>query len=283
MPRGTHLDINPEFSEALSAQGLHSFDDFMRVQSDDYAARSRTNSCVRLTLRVKDAGRVAYLKRDWYVSPVWKAVLRASRACIEHRNLLWLRAHGLPAPEWIAWGEERRGFRLKRCFIMTAGVGGTQDLEQFLLGHSDRRLDKEALLHKRGAIRTLADHVREMHGNAYVDNDLHFRNILIGRKANGEYRFAFVDSPKGRIARGLWLERGIRYDLACLNKRARWYLSRTDCLRFYLRYLRKSDLDRQDRLEMARIEALSARMHRKAQRKRLQRGWQLPTKPFPWD
>ncbi|MDX1374773.1 MAG: lipopolysaccharide kinase InaA family protein [Burkholderiales bacterium] len=281
MARSVHLEVNADFIEALSAQGLNSFDDFMCVQSDDYAARGRTGSCVRLTLRAKGSSRTFYLKRHRYVSPIWKRAFHRSRARKEHGNLLWLRAHGFPTPEWIAWGEERRHLCLTSCFVLTAGIDDAQSLDQFLSAHSGYPPSTEAVLQKRRAIQVLADHVRAMHANGYVDRDLHFRNILIARDANGSHRFTFIDSPKGGISSGLWLKRGIRYDLASLNKHARRFLSRTDCLRFYLRYRGKSELGLHDRLEMARIEALSAHMRRKSERKRAQQSARRPASPVP--
>lgn len=266
MTRAPHYHADPEFTDALVEAGLGDFETVMAHVSEEYAARSRTTSTVRVQIPGAAGPRTGYLKRYWYRRPVWKYSIRPSRAFVEQRNLNWMREQGLPAPRVLAWGESRTALRLKSCFILTDAVPAAKNLDEFLPALATP--DAAELRRRRAAVQDLARHVAHMHSMNFVDHDLFFRNVLIYANGDGRYHFSFIDSPKGGPAAGGALRRGIAYDLASLNKTARSHLSATDCLRFLHAYFNKPKLDMRDLAVMNEIERLSERMRVKSARKR---------------
>jgi len=57
----------------------------------------------------------------------------------------------------------------------------------------------------------------------------------------------FIDCPSGSKKIGPLLNYGIIKDLACLDKIARYHLSKTTRLKFYLTYKNKKNIDKKDK------------------------------------
>src|SRR3546814_12862719 len=87
--------------------------------------------------------------------------------------------------------------------------------------------------------RQLAGYTRTMHENRFTHNDLKWRNLLIDEQS----RLFFIDCPTGDFCRGFWLKYRLTKDLACLDKVAKYHLSATQRLRFYLQYCQLNRLD----------------------------------------
>ena len=62
-----------------------------------------------------------------------------------------------------------------------------------------------------------------------------------------------IDCPTGAFWWGPFLERRIVKDLACLDKVAKYHLSRTQRLRFYLRYAERDRLTAQDKARLRQV------------------------------
>jgi len=259
--------ITPGYEELLETVSLASHESVLAYSGDDYAARSRTTSTVRV--KVGNTSKVLFLKRYSYPKPLWKYAVRASRAEIEQRNLQWMRSQDIPAPAVIAWGEQRGLLHLNSCFIITLGVPEASNLDEFLPQYLQSTVTIQSIQQKRRAIITLAELLRRMHNKNFIDHDLYFRNILIHRNGDDSYAFSFIDSPRGGHCSGIRLRRGIERDLASLNKYARQFISRTDCLRFMCAYLDKDHLETLDLVLLQRIEKLSARMREKSRRQHM--------------
>ena len=90
-----------------------------------------------------------------------------------------------------------------------------------------------------------------MHGKRFIHNDLQWRNLLVSISAPP--RIYMIDCPAGRCIYLLGNRRGVVRDLAFLNKMAALALSKTDRLRFYLKYRRIDRLTGRDKKEIARI------------------------------
>ncbi len=178
--------------------------------------------------------------------------LGRSRVRAEWENLQILGNIGIPTLKLVAYGEERGQFCDRKGALVTSGLLGVEDL---------------ASLHQRGAsllqhrqwtnhvIDRLSGYVRKMHHEKFVHGDLKWRNILVDSADLPEvYIF---DCPLGRrMTSGLLapvFERGVLKDLACLDKMAKYALSRTQRLRFYLAYTGKNKLDRRDKKQIRKI------------------------------
>jgi hypothetical protein len=89
----------------------------------------------------------------------------------------------------------------------------------------------------------------------YAHNDLKWRNILVDN--NG--KVFLIDCPNGLLWIPPFLQYRIIKDLACLDKVAKYHLSRTQRLRFYQHYAQKTKLDNQTSEKYARYLLLFGR------------------------
>ncbi len=170
-----------------------------------------------------------------------------SRIRAEWENLEHFEAMGIPTVRLVAYGEHRNEGRYIGALV-AEGLKGTADLatlyrEQSPLLYTRNWLAKVTNL--------LADAVRTMHGQSFVHNDLKWRNILV--ELDDEPAVYIIDCPQGRYLFGPFLARGIIKDLACLDKVARNALTRSQRLRFYLKYKNRPRLKSSDKKEIRKI------------------------------
>ncbi|MDA0979224.1 MAG: heptose kinase [Proteobacteria bacterium] len=202
-------------------------------------------------LRVSLGSGHYYVKRYAVRGRGMRRLAGRSRARAEWENLLWFEAQGIPTARVVACGEGR--FESGYCgLVVTEERPGTLDLFACAASRKDLLLVPEW---RRGVIRRLAGMVRTMHEQGFVHGDLKWRNILVEVDAPSA-RVFLIDCPQGRKMPEPFLSRGIIKDLACLHKVARYRLSATDQLRFYLAYqgaYTGSRLDETDRKRIRRI------------------------------
>ncbi len=209
------------------------------------------NLMSRLTC-VQVEGKIYYLKAYKKRGKSLRRYLGRSRVRAEWENLQILESIGIPTLRLVAYGEASGQFGDRKGALVTSELQGVEDL---------------ASLHKRGApllqhrqwmnhvIDRLSGYVRKMHDEKFIHGDLKWRNILVDSASLPEvYIF---DCPLGRRVRSGLLspifKRGILKDLACLDKMAKYALSRTQRLRFYLGYLGKNRLDQGDKKQIPKI------------------------------
>lgn len=198
------------------------------------------------TLRMETGGRTYYVKR--YAGLGKKPLRRlfaTPRVATEWQNLERFAAWGIPTAQIVARGLERRGGRFLRGALITAGIPGTADLA---------RLAREGKKSRRwwdGVARQAAAIARAMHTHRFIHGDLKWRNLL----ADEAGKVFLIDSPNGGFWRPPFLEYRIVKDLACLDKVAKYELSRTQRLRFYLDYVEKRRLDAADKRRIRKIVA----------------------------
>ena len=148
----------------------------------------------------------------------------------------------IPTVRLVAYGEETRLFGTRKGLLVTEEIVGATDLVSHIT-------QKASYLNRRRWVSRVTDrlsgYVRTMHEQGFVHNDLVWRNILADFVDDAEVYI--IDSPTGRRFKGILLspllKRGVTKDLACLDKVARKVLTRTQRLRFFLRYARLSKLD----------------------------------------
>jgi tRNA A-37 threonylcarbamoyl transferase component Bud32 len=88
-----------------------------------------------------------------------------------------------------------------------------------------------------------------MHDHHFTHNDLKWRNILVDA-AGTVY---FIDCPIGNYWVSFMLRHRVTKDLATLDKVAKYHLSATQRLRFYLQYRRRERLNASDKVRVRRI------------------------------
>jgi RIO-like serine/threonine protein kinase len=197
-------------------------------------------------IRVNRNGVNYYVKRYVGAGKGLRRYLGKPRVKAEWQNLKRFAKWGIPTAEVVAWGLERRGAAYSRGAMITRELPNTEDLSAF----AERRDPKLADRAWVDAIsRQLAGYTRIMHDNRFTHNDLKWRNLLVDDQA----RLFLIDCPNGDFWHGFWLKYRITKDLACLDKVAKYHLSATQRLRFYLQYRQRDRLNAADKKRIRHV------------------------------
>lgn len=198
-------------------------------------------------IRIEREGVVYYVKRYRSNGKHWRNWLPHTRIRAEWENLQRFIQWGIPTAEVVAFGLERESFgRFRRGAMITREIPGADDLAT-LARQGDPCLKDVRWIDEIG--RQIADFARIMHQHGFVHNDLKWRNILI----DGQPRAYLIDCPTGGFWWGPFLQYRIIKDLACLDKVAKYQLSRTRRLRFYLNYVQRKRLTAADKKRIGKI------------------------------
>jgi hypothetical protein len=200
-------------------------------------------------LRVETHGCAYYVKRYWGAGKGVRRWLGRPRVKAEWQNLRLFSKWGIPTAPLVGWGLERRFSGLFiRGALITRELVGTTDLAR-MSASNDPRLSDSAWVDN--VSRQVADATRTLHQHHFAHNDLKWRNILVDEQG----KVFLIDCPSGTFWKGHLLRRKIIKDLACLDKIGKYQLSRSQRLRFYLRYSQKARLDANDRARIQQVLA----------------------------
>ena len=197
-------------------------------------------------IRVKRNGVNYYVKRYVGAGKGLRRYLGKPRVKAEWQNRKRCAQWGIPPADVVALGLERRGATYDRGAMITRELPNTEDLSA-LADRNDPKLADRAWVD--GVSRQLAGYTRTMHDNRFTHNDLKWRNLLIDDQA----RLFLIDCPNGDFWRGFWLKYRITKDLACLDKVAKYHLSATQRLRFYLQYSQRPRLNAADKKRIRHV------------------------------
>jgi len=228
-----------------AARGAFSSLDAVFALDGEQIARDPLSKVLRITI----GKRRYYLKRYHAAgkNPL-RRWLGRSRVQAEWENLQHFAAWGIPTATLVGWGLERRSGEFLRGALITAELPDTTDLNQLAL-RKDARLTNPRWV--AAVSRQLAKMTRTMHAHRFTHNDLKWRNLLVDDAAAP--RLYLIDCPSGEFWWGPFLRYRIVKDLACLDKVAKYHLTRTQRLRFYLDYVQKNRLDASDRKRVRHI------------------------------
>lgn len=177
-----------------------------------------------------------------------RGLLAPQRVVKEWQNLQRFAAWGIPTAEIVAHGLERRCGSFVRGALVTAEIPATRDLASLALA-GDARLRNPVWV--AALSRQLAAYARNMHRRGFVHNDFKWRNILVDDAPTPTAYL--IDCPQGAFWRGPFLAYRIVKDLACLDKVAKYHLTRSQRLRFYLAYSGRKRLTPADKRRLRRI------------------------------
>lgn len=197
-------------------------------------------------IRVNRNGVNYYVKRYVGAGKGLRRYLGKPRVKSEWQNLKRFAKWGIPTAEVVAWGLERRGAAYARGAMITRELPNTEDLSALAGRHDPRLADRDWV---DTVSRQLAGYTRIMHDKRFTHNDLKWRNLLV----DDEPKLFLIDCPNGDFWRGFWLKYRITKDLACLDKVAKYHLSATQRLRFYLQYRQCDRLDADDKKRIRHV------------------------------
>jgi hypothetical protein len=197
-------------------------------------------------IRIERNGVRYYVKRYSGAGKGLRRFVGRPRVKAEWQNLMLFRRWGIPTAPIVAYGLERRVGAFVRGALITRELEQTEDLA-VLANAADARLRDRRWV--RDVSLQLARSTRAMHDRGFAHNDLKWRNLLV----DAQRRLYLIDCPTGAFWCGPFLQRRIVKDLACLDKVAKYLLSRTQRLRFYLQYSGHKKLDSGDK---ARVRAV---------------------------
>jgi len=212
----------------------------------DLEGERMTSDPLSEVIRVQLGGIRYYVKRYTSAGKGLRRYLGRPRVKAEWQNLMLFRRWGIPTAPIVAYGMERRGGAFLRGALITRELEQTNDLA-FLATTHDARLRDPRWVQE--VSMQLARSTRAMHDRGFAHNDLKWRNLLV----DPQRRLYLIDCPTGAFWHGPFLQRRIVKDLACLDKVAKYQLSRTQRLRFYLQYCQRKRLVDKDKQRIRQI------------------------------
>lgn len=224
--------LNPDYANGEAERLFGTLDATFATKGEQVA-----KSPVSRVLRVTADGKRYYVKR--YLGNGKNAVRRwfglrglvaPQRVVKEWKNLLLFRKWGIPTATLVGYGLEH----LER--LATASDPCLRD----------RRWMAQVL-------RQVANITRTLHAAGFAHNDLKWRNLLVD--GGGSPTVYLIDCPSGGMWWGVFLKYRIIKDLACLDKVAKYQLSRSQRLRFYLDYTGQRRLGVEDKQRIRKILA----------------------------
>lgn len=197
-------------------------------------------------IRIERAGVRYYVKRYWGAGKGLRRFIGRPRVKAEWQNLKSFAKWGVPTASIVAYGLEHKQGSFARGALITRELDHTEDLA-LLARRDDPRLRDRAWVDT--VSRQLARATRTLHDHHFTHNDLKWRNLLVNEQAE----LFFIDCPTGSFWWGPLLRYRIVKDLACLDKVAKYKLSRSQRLRFYLQYRGRERLNASDKKRIRQI------------------------------
>lgn len=208
-----------------------------------------TKDRVSEVVRVEIEGTRYYVKRYWDAGKGIRKFLGKPRIKREWQNMQRFKKWGIATAEVVASGLERSKGLFIRGAMVTKEIPNTIDLSQ-MVEQQDARLHDYKWVNNISL--QLAKATRRMHDHNFAHNDLKWRNLLVDDQQN----LFFIDCPTGAFWYGYMFSFRRIKDLACLDKVAKYQLTRTQRLRFYLQYRERDRLKDKDKQRIRRIVRL---------------------------
>lgn len=257
-----NLFVDPEYLNSFRALGLTDIEAVFRFEggvnlSKDNLSRHRS----RIRFEIGEPTTTLFLKR-YDQTPVMTQIRnwietgrRVSSADRDRLPGEALAAAGIATPQVVAYGTEWGGWFERRSFVVTRMLEGAEALER-RMPDAWQSGKKDSAAERRRFLEGLADFVRRFHATGYCHRDLYLAHLF--HDAAG--RLYLIDLQRAFRPR----LRGWRWrikDLAQLHYSApgEW-VSCSDRLRFYHRYVGRQRLTWLDRWRIARIRARAWRM-----------------------
>lgn len=189
-----------------------------------------------------------YVKKYHRGGRYFRRRLGRSRVRAEWENNFYFNKVGVPTARLVGFGERRKPFGDRIGALVIEELENVQDMAMVLKSSHPSLQDSVWLA---TVMSKIARYAKCLHDKGFVHGDLKFRNILVGFGNDPEVYI--IDCPDGAIKKSVLLARGVVKDLACLDRTAKEYLSRTQRLSFYKRYCDTDKLEAVDKHQIMRI------------------------------
>ena len=245
--------IDSDFVEAFTALGLTDIDAVFKFNAGQNLAKENlAEHRTRIKFEIDQPRTTLFLKRynstpkltqlkNWFANRKRAATMNYDLAPAQKLAEL-----GINVLRTICYGSQWAGAFEKRSFIITEKIPNAQSLENRL----------PDIRKKKCFIDSLAGFVRKFHDTGLRHRDLYLCHIFYSDK--GE--FTLIDLHRC-LRPGLLAERFRLKDIAQLYYSAPGkFITKTDRLRFYLRYAGRSTLSKQDKRFIAGVKTKADKM-----------------------
>jgi len=261
--------VDPDHESALANLGLNSIDGVFSFNAatnlgKENLARFRSRVQFEIDAPQPQGATTVFLKR--YNRPPVSVQLknwlsaqgRRSCAMIECSTASRLTASGVNTPKTICYGDQWGSLFEKRSFIITQQIPEAVSLERRLPDFFTGPPAGENLKARRDFIAKLADFIRKFHETNYRHRDLYFAHIFY----DDDGRFHLIDLA--RAFEPVVLSRRFQIkDIAQIHYSAPGQdFSKTDRLRFILRYVGRDTLTSEDKMFIRKVVSKARRMAR---------------------
>ena len=229
---GQYRFIAPEWEDAITRSSLGNLDEWSVFDAGErlVGGPHEKNQVSRVNT---DQGRVIF--KRYSIGSSWRYFMRRSRAVGEWAGLMALAEIGIPVPELVGFGEDRRFGRLVGGYIIIRDLETAMDLTTFArkVWSVMKPPEKQAVLRE---IRSrLFDLIKRAHDRHLFHRDLTWNNILVEKKTDG-YQLWFIDCPRFKHRR-IGRAHLQMVELSCLTKEAMGILTVTERYRSLVIFL----------------------------------------------
>ncbi|MBK9027926.1 MAG: heptose kinase [Propionivibrio sp.] len=244
--------LNPDYANG-EAERLFGTLDATFATKGEQVAKSPVSRVLRVTADDKRYYVKRYLGNGKNAVRRWfglRGLVAPQRVVKEWKNLLLFRKWGIPTATLVGYGLERKYGSFVRGALITEEIPNTTDLERLATASDPCLRDRRWMAQ---VLRQVANITRTLHAAGFAHNDLKWRNLLVD--GGGSPTVYLIDCPSGGTWWGVFLKYRIIKDLACLDKVAKYQLSRSQRLRFYLDYTGQRRLGVEDKQRIRKILA----------------------------
>ena len=244
--------LNPDYANG-EAERLFGTLDATFATKGEQVAKSPVSRVLRVTAGDKHYYVKRYLGNGKNAVRRWfglRGLVAPQRVVKEWKNLLLFRKWGIPTATLVGYGLERKYGSFVRGALITEEIPNTTDLERLATASDPCLRDRRWMAQ---VLRQVANITRTLHAAGFAHNDLKWRNLLVD--GGGSPTVYLIDCPSGGMWWGVFLKYRIIKDLACLDKVAKYQLSRSQRLRFYLDYTGQRRLGVEDKQRIRKILA----------------------------
>ena len=239
-PKKINWTVVSEYQQSTLGKLLKHFDDAYALEGEYIDVK---------VFKISVEGKNYYLKKYNLFKRVIPRYISFSKVKTEWQNLLFFQKLGIPTAKLVAYGQETRGRVVHRGVLITEELINCQDLS--LVADNLKHFLKDPDWVKKVS-HQIAEIARTLHEQGFAHNDFKWRNIMVDLEADFPNIY-LIDCPAGMKWFKPFLEYRIIKDLACLDKRAKYELSKSQRLAFYKDYAQCDKLTVKDKKRIRKI------------------------------